>query len=415
MLTLALPFPAIDPVLIEIGPFAIRWYALAYIAGLVLGWQYVVRLVQQPGWGGLPRTDIDDLAGLHHAGRGVGGRLGYVLFYRPGYYLSSPLGRRGLARRHVVPGGLSASSRRCAVRPRRGVRRWRSATVCASAPIGLFGRHRQLHQRRAVRALSDVPWAAFPHGGPSPHPSQRMRPGLEGLVLFGIMTWFAWRPREPDPTAVLPGILLIGYGVARILVELFREPDPHLGFLIGGLTMGQPLSLPLIVIGAVLVVRSHGRGARGPEPALSGLDSELGAAIRRDGPLSVACFISLALHHPTSGYYRQRDPLGPEGDFVTAPELSQAFGEVLGAWLAQAWLDLGRPAPFRSSSSGPGAAPCLPTPCAPRARSRVSTPVCAFTWSRPARGCGRCRRRGSPSSTRAGTQGSARCRPGRCS
>jgi NADH dehydrogenase [ubiquinone] 1 alpha subcomplex assembly factor 7 len=87
---------------------------------------------------------------------------------------------------------------------------------------------------------------------------------------------------------------------------------------------------------------------------LSGLESELAAAIRRDGPLSVACFMSLALHHPTSGYYRQRDPLGPEGDFVTAPELSQAFGEVLGAWLAQAWVDLGRPAPFRLVELGPG-------------------------------------------------------------
>ncbi|HEX2478345.1 MAG TPA: SAM-dependent methyltransferase [Geminicoccaceae bacterium] len=87
---------------------------------------------------------------------------------------------------------------------------------------------------------------------------------------------------------------------------------------------------------------------------MSGLDSELAAAIQREGPLSVARFMSLALHHPTSGYYSGRDPLGPEGDFVTAPELSQAFGEVVGAWLAQAWLDLGRPAPFRLVELGPG-------------------------------------------------------------
>ncbi len=87
---------------------------------------------------------------------------------------------------------------------------------------------------------------------------------------------------------------------------------------------------------------------------MSGLESELAEAIRREGPLSVARFMSLALHHPTSGYYRKRDPLGPHGDFVTAPELSQAFGEVVGAWLAQAWLDLGRPAPFRLVELGPG-------------------------------------------------------------
>ena len=90
MLTLALPFPAIDPVLIEIGPFAIRWYALAYIAGLVLGWQYVKRLVQRPGWRLTP-TDIDDLLVYITLGVVIGGRLGYVLFYRPGYYLSNPL------------------------------------------------------------------------------------------------------------------------------------------------------------------------------------------------------------------------------------------------------------------------------------------------------------------------------------
>ncbi|HEX6114735.1 MAG TPA: SAM-dependent methyltransferase [Geminicoccaceae bacterium] len=87
---------------------------------------------------------------------------------------------------------------------------------------------------------------------------------------------------------------------------------------------------------------------------MSGVQTELFAAIRREGPLSVARFMSLALHHPTSGYYRRRDPLGPQGDFVTAPELSQAFGEVVGAWLAQTWLDLGRPAPFRLVELGPG-------------------------------------------------------------
>jgi NADH dehydrogenase [ubiquinone] 1 alpha subcomplex assembly factor 7 len=87
---------------------------------------------------------------------------------------------------------------------------------------------------------------------------------------------------------------------------------------------------------------------------LSTLESELAEAIRRDGPLSVARFMSLALHHPTAGYYRKRDPLGPQGDFVTAPELSQAFGEVVGAWLAHAWLDLARPAPFSLVELGPG-------------------------------------------------------------
>ena len=265
MLTLALPFPAIDPVLIEIGPFAIRWYALAYIAGLVLGWQYVKRLVQRPGWRLTP-TDIDDLLVYITLGVVIGGRLGYVLFYRPGYYLSNPL--EALA---VWHGGMSFHGGALGVlaaalifaQPPAPLRaRDRSMRSAPPRPIGLFfGRIANFINGELFGRVSDVPWAVvFPHGGPAPrHPSQLYEAGLEGLVLFGIMTWFAWRPREPDSDGRLAGIFLIGYGVARIFVELFREPDPHLGFLIGGLTMGQLLSLPLIVIGAVLVVRSYGR------------------------------------------------------------------------------------------------------------------------------------------------------------
>ena len=264
MLTLALPFPAIDPVLIEIGPFAIRWYALAYIAGLVLGWQYVKRLVQRPGWRLTP-TDIDDLLVYITLGVVIGGRLGYVLFYRPGYYLSNPLEAvavwHGGMSFHGGVLGVVAAAALFARRRGRATLEIGDA-VCAAAPIGLFfGRIANFINGELFGRVSDAPWAVvFPHGGPEPrHPSQLYEAGLEGLVLFGIMTWFAWRAREPDSDGRLAGIFLIGYGVARIFVELFREPDPHLGFLIGGLTMGQLLSLPLIVIGAVLVVRSYGR------------------------------------------------------------------------------------------------------------------------------------------------------------
>jgi phosphatidylglycerol:prolipoprotein diacylglycerol transferase len=264
LLTLALPFPAIDPVLIEIGPLAIRWYALAYIAGLVIGWQYVKRLVQRPGWRLTP-TDIDDLLVYITLGVVLGGRLGYVLFYRAGYYLSNPLEalavwHGGMSFHGGVLGVVAAAALFAHLRQRSTLEI--GDAVCAAAPIGLFfGRIANFINGELFGRASDVPWAVvFPHGGPAPrHPSQLYEAGLEGLVLFGIMTWFAWRPREPDSDGRLAGIFLIGYGVARIFVELFREPDPHLGFLFGGLTMGQLLSLPLIVIGAVLVARSYGR------------------------------------------------------------------------------------------------------------------------------------------------------------
>jgi phosphatidylglycerol:prolipoprotein diacylglycerol transferase len=270
VLTLALPFPTIDPVLIEIGPFAIRWYALAYIAGLVLGWQYVKRLVQRPGWR-LTTGDVDDLLVYVTLGVVIGGRLGYILFYRPDFYLTHPL--EALA---VWHGGMSFHGGALGVLAAALLfarLRQRSAleivdAVCAAAPIGLFfGRIANFINGELFGRVTDVPWAiVFPHGGDLPrHPSQLYEAGLEGLVLFGVMSWFAWRPREPGADGRLTGIFLIGYGAVRSLVELFREPDAHLGFLFDGFTMGQLLSLPMILLGALLVARSYGRARAGLE------------------------------------------------------------------------------------------------------------------------------------------------------
>jgi phosphatidylglycerol:prolipoprotein diacylglycerol transferase len=264
VLTLALPFPAIDPVLIEIGPFAIRWYALAYIAGLVLGWQYLKRLVQRPGWRLTP-AEVDDLLVYVTLGVVIGGRLGYVLFYRPGFYLEHPLEalavwHGGMSFHGGVLGVIGAAALFGHLR-RRSILEIGDA-VCAAAPIGLvFGRIANFINGELFGRVSDVPWAVvFPHGGPEPrHPSQLYEAGLEGLVLFAVMTWFAWRPREPGSDGRLAGIFLIGYALSRSFVELFREPDAHLGYLVGGLTMGQLLSLPMIVLGALLVLRSYGR------------------------------------------------------------------------------------------------------------------------------------------------------------
>ena len=264
VLMLALPFPAIDPVLIEIGPFAIRWYALAYIFGLVLGWQYVKRLVRRPGWRLTP-TDIDDLLVYVTLGVVIGGRLGYVLFYRPGFYLGHPLEalavwHGGMSFHGGILGVLAAAALFAYLRERSTLEICDG--ICAAAPIGLFfGRIANFINGELFGRASDVPWAVvFPYGGPEPrHPSQLYEAGLEGIVLFGVMLWFAWRPREPGSDGRLTGIFLIGYGLARSFVELFREPDAHLGFLVGGLTMGQLLSLPMVVLGALLVLRSYGR------------------------------------------------------------------------------------------------------------------------------------------------------------
>ena len=267
MPTLALAFPSIDPVLIQIGPFAIRWYALAYIIGLVAGWRYVRRLVQRPGWQLTP-LDVDDLLLYVTLGVVLGGRLGYVLFYRPGYYLSQPLEalavwQGGMSFHGGVVGVIAAMWLFARLR-KRSFLEVGDAVVCA-VPIGLFlGRIANFINGELFGRVTDVPWGmVFPHGGPEPrHPSQLYEAGLEGVVLFVVLAVFAWRLRDPATAGRLSGIFLIGYALARSFAELFREPDAHLGFLWGGVTMGQLLSLPMLAVGLALVAWSYARPRR---------------------------------------------------------------------------------------------------------------------------------------------------------
>jgi phosphatidylglycerol---prolipoprotein diacylglyceryl transferase len=262
-LTLALTFPAFDPVLIEIGPFAIRWYALAYIFGLVIGWQYLRRLVSRPGWRLTP-PEIDDLLLWVTLGVVLGGRIGYVLFYRPGHYLHNPLEalavwEGGMAFHGGLLGVFAAMALFAHLRKRPLLDI--ADAVAAATPIGLFlGRIANFINGELYGRVSDVPWAmVFPRGGPEPrHPSQLYQAGLEGLALFALVTWLAWQPRRPEQAGVITGAFLVGYAIARTIGELFREPDPHLGFLIGGLTMGQLLSLPMLLGGIYLLVRARG-------------------------------------------------------------------------------------------------------------------------------------------------------------
>ena len=261
---LAIPFPAIDPVLISIGPFAIRWYALAYIVGIVLGWRLVRRLVQRPGWKPTPEA-IDDLVFYVTLGIILGGRIGYVLFYQPGHYLTQPLDMLAVWR-----GGMSFHGGLVGVL----VATWLFArkqgyaffeltdALAVATPIGLFlGRIANFINAELWGRVTDMPWGVvFPTAGPEPrHPSQLYEAGLEGLVLFAVMLWFARQPYGPTVRGRLSGIFLIGYAVARILVEFFREPDVQIGFLFGGITMGQLLSLPMLAFGIFLVARAGRR------------------------------------------------------------------------------------------------------------------------------------------------------------
>lgn len=262
---LAIPFPAIDPVLIEIGPVAIRWYALAYIVGLVGGWALARRLVSaQALWGAArppAREMLDDL--LVYAAFGVilGGRLGYVVFYNPEVFLAQPLEifmlwQGGMS----FHGGLAGAALGLWLFARKtGAHPLVVADLCAMvAPIGIFlGRLANFIKPELWGRPSDVPWAmVFPGAGPLPrHPSQLYEAALEGLALFVVLMLVA-RAGGLRRSGLVTGVFAAGYGVARIVCEFFREPDPQLGFLFGGATMGMLLSAPIIVAGAALIARA---------------------------------------------------------------------------------------------------------------------------------------------------------------
>jgi phosphatidylglycerol:prolipoprotein diacylglycerol transferase len=270
----AIAFPAFDPVLVHIGPLAIRWYALAYIVGILGGWLYARTILRnETFWGGKPPmtvTDFDDFVLWVTLGIILGGRTGYVLFYNLPHFAAHPLEVFQLWN-----GGMSfhGGFTGCVLAVllfgwKRNIPVLSLGDVtCAVGPIGLFlGRlanfvNGELWGRPAP---ADLPWAmVFPGGGPLPrHPSQLYEAGLEGLALLAVLT-IAIRMGALKRPGLVVGLFAIFYALARSTCELFREPDPQLGFLWGGMTMGMLLSVPLFLFGVVLTVRALRKAPRG--------------------------------------------------------------------------------------------------------------------------------------------------------
>ncbi|HEY7301723.1 MAG TPA: prolipoprotein diacylglyceryl transferase [Xanthobacteraceae bacterium] len=263
----AIPFPAFDPVLIRIGPFAIRWYALAYIAGILLGWLYARAIVRsQRLWGGkapLSVADYDDFVLWVTLGIILGGRIGYVLFYNFGYFATHPaaipqLWNGGMS----FHGGFLGCVAAVVLFARsRGIPFQSLGDVtCAVAPIGLFlGRLANFVNGELWGRVTDVPWAViFPTANPPlpRHPSQLYEAGLEGPVLLLVLALFVRAGALQRPGTII-GVFALGYGLARFFCEFFREPDVQLGFLWGGLTMGMLLSLPLMLAGIGFIVAAR--------------------------------------------------------------------------------------------------------------------------------------------------------------
>lgn len=259
-------FPQFDPVIVQLGPLSIRWYALAYITGLVLGWRLVRRLAQATPVVATP-LQVDDFLTWATLGVVLGGRLGYVLFYQPSFYLTHPamifaVWEGGMS----FHGGMLGVAIACTLFCRRqGIPLLGFADrIAVVAPIGLgLGRianfiNGELWGRPAPDWL---PWAMiFPRAGMVPrHPSQLYEALLEGVVLLIVMAILSRRESIRARFGLLTGIFLCGYGIARIIAEFFREPDAFLGFLQFGATMGQVLSLPMILAGIWLILRAKPR------------------------------------------------------------------------------------------------------------------------------------------------------------
>jgi phosphatidylglycerol:prolipoprotein diacylglycerol transferase len=257
----ALPFPQIDPVIVQIGPVAIHWYGAAYVVGILFGWWYSRRIATTerlwlPGRPAMTAADLDDFLIWAAVGIVLGGRIGYVLFYDLAKYAANPAEIL-----YVWTGGMSFHGGLIGIilamilfARRRGIPVYSLLDViAASAPVGfLLVRGTNFINSELWGRPTDVPWAfVFPNGGSEPrHPSQLYEAGLEGLVLFAVLWLLIWRRGALAWPRFVGGVFMLGYGLSRIFVEFFREPDAHVGYLAGGwLTMGMVLSLPMVAIG----------------------------------------------------------------------------------------------------------------------------------------------------------------------
>ncbi|MGA9412484.1 MAG: prolipoprotein diacylglyceryl transferase [Roseobacter sp.] len=287
-----IPFPNISPEIFSISVFgfelALRWYALAYIVGIVLGWRLAVRAVQQPKlWRDddpvMSPAQIEDLLTWIILGVILGGRLGYVAFYQPAYYLQNPseilaIWQGGMAFHGGLLGVIVAG---WIYTTRHQIAKLSAADVMAlGVPPGLLlGRIANFINAELWGRPTNLPWGvAFPGGAAQDcpgvdgvcarHPSQLYEAGLEGLLLGGILIWLVWRRDALKRPGTVAGVFFAGYGLSRFFVEFFRQPDAqfvspdnplglawHLGGY--GFTMGQILSAPMIVLGFVLILRAR--------------------------------------------------------------------------------------------------------------------------------------------------------------
>ena len=265
----ALAFPNIDPVALQLGPLAIHWYGLGYVVGILFAWWYARKLIATTHlWPNdtapITPVDIDDFLIWAAAGVVLGGRIGYMLFYDFARYAENPLDALAIWRGGMsFHGGLAGVTIAMILfARRRGFSAWSLFdTIAVGAPVGLgLVRVTNFVNSELWGRPTDVPWAViFPNGGPfARHPSQLYEALLEGLVLFLVLFVLTHKGLKLKRPGFLAGVFIAGYGLSRIVVEFFREPDAHIGYLAGNwLTMGMILSVPLVLLGIWAMARAR--------------------------------------------------------------------------------------------------------------------------------------------------------------
>lgn len=258
----------LNPIALDLGIVSIKWYSLAYLAGIFLAYWLLLKMLKKPG-APMARRHVDDLLFYGMLGVILGGRLGYVLFYKP-EMLKTPLEVL-----RIWDGGMSLHGGMLGVLVgiwylvrKNGLSFLRVCDyVACTVPLGLlFGRLANFVNGELWGRTTDVPWAIiFPQAGPDPrHPSQLYEAGMEGVLMFALLTFLFWKTNARMKPGLLVGIASLWYGLSRFIIENFREPDAHLGIMPWGLTMGQTLTVPMVLIGIWLIFTSSKRTIAAP-------------------------------------------------------------------------------------------------------------------------------------------------------
>ncbi len=269
-----MPFPNIDPIAFAIGPVAIHWYGLAYVAGIMIGWYYARLIAANDSlWPGnvspITKSQLDDFVVWVALGVVLGGRIGYILFYDMPAIIESPIRAIQIWNGGMsFHGGLTGTTIAMIIFAKRNkIPLWNLFDIVAAVvPVGLFfGRIANFINGELWGRLTDVPWAVvFPTGGPfARHPSQLYEAGLEGIVLVLVLAALIYGMKALKTPGFVAGVFVCGYALSRIFVEFFREPDAQLGYLLGTnwLTMGMVLSSPMILLGLWAMIRARRQAA----------------------------------------------------------------------------------------------------------------------------------------------------------